>query len=192
MLPTKWALSQVDAFTLEVAERFLRSDVELVADRVGQDPVDLFGHGAVPAAEARLEVCDRDAELHRGQGGGEGRVDVAGHDHQVGPVVDQERLEALHHPGGLLGVGAGPDLEHVVRLGDPELLEEDLRHHPVVMLSRVDDRLVGFGQPFTQSRDQRGHLYEIRPGAEHVHDSHCEPPYPCKRTPEGCLSSFFD
>ena len=51
---------------------------------VGDDPVDLLGHRAVEAAQAGLDVGDRDAHLGRGQRRGQGRVDVAGDDHEVG------------------------------------------------------------------------------------------------------------
>ena len=39
------------------------------------------------------------------------------------------------------GVAARADLEHVVGRGHAELLEEDLRHQPVVVLAGVDDRV---------------------------------------------------
>ena len=39
------------------------------------------------------------------------------------------------------GVAAGADLEHVVGRRHAELLEEDLRHQPVVVLAGVDDRV---------------------------------------------------
>ena len=41
----------------------------------------------------------------------------------------------------LLRVAAGADLEHVVGRRHAELLEEDLRHQPVVVLAGVDDRV---------------------------------------------------
>ena len=44
-----------------------------------------------------------------------------------GSSATQDRLERLEHAGGLLGVRAGADAEHVVGLGHAELLEEDLR-----------------------------------------------------------------
>ena len=53
----------------------------------------------------------------------------------------QDRLQPLHRPRRLLGVAAGADLEHVVGRRHPQLLEEDLRHQPVVVLAGVDDRV---------------------------------------------------
>ena len=45
----------------------------------------------------------------------------------------------------MLGVRAGADSEHVVGLGDAELLEEDPRHHPVVVLAGVDEDVAAVG-----------------------------------------------
>ena len=87
-----------------------------------------------------LDVADRDPEPRRAERRGEGRVDVAGDQDQVGALGAQHRLEPLEHPGGLLAVAAGADAEHVVGLGHAELLEEDLRHRPVVVLAGVDDQ----------------------------------------------------
>ena len=88
----------------------------------------------------------RDPQLRRGQRRRQGRVDVAGDDHQVGPLLEQDRLEALHRPRRLLRVAARADLEHVVGRRHAELLEEDLRHQPVVVLAGVDDRVPALGQ----------------------------------------------
>ena len=60
-----------------------------------------------------------------------------------GRSATQDRLQPLHHPRRLLGVAARADLEHVVGRRHAELLEEDLRHQPVVVLAGVDDRVIG-------------------------------------------------
>ena len=60
---------------------------------------------------------------------------------QVRALGVQHRLDPLHHAGRLLGMGAGADLEHVIGRRHAQLLEEDLRHHPVVVLTGVDDRV---------------------------------------------------
>ena len=130
-----------DALGAQVLDRLVAVQEEVLGELVGDDPVDLLGHRAVEAAQARLDVGDRDPHLRRGQRRRQGRVDVAGDEHQVGRLVDQDRLEALHHPRRLLGVAARADLEHVVGRRHPELLEEDLRHQPVVVLAGVDDRV---------------------------------------------------
>ena len=185
-----------DVLALEVADRLFGMHIELVGDRVGEDPVDLLGHGAVVAAQTGLDVADGDAQLHGGQCGGHGRVHVPGHHHQVGRVRDQQRFEAFHHLGGLLGVGAGADLEHVVGRGNAELFEEDLGHQAVVMLARMDDHLLAFGHAITQGGDDRGHLDEVRSSAENVDNSHEKRRLSVSgrsnREAQGCLRGNFD
>ena len=48
-----------------------------------------------------------------------------GHEHDVGLLVEQDRLQAFHHTGRLLRVRARANAEHVIGLADPELIEED-------------------------------------------------------------------
>ena len=79
-------------------------------------------------------------ELRRASAARQRRVDVAGDDHEVRALLLEDRLEPLHHLGDLLRVAAGADAEQVVGLRQPELLEEDLGHQPVVVLPGVDDR----------------------------------------------------
>ena len=150
-------------------------------ERVGDDPVELLGHRAVEAAQAGLDVGDRDVQLGRRDRRRHRRVDVAGDDHEVGALGEQHRLEALHHPGRLLRVAARADLEHVVGRGHPELLEEDLRHQPVVVLAGVDDGVAGVRQTGAQGADHRGHLDQVRPGSEDVEDVHRGAQYPAFR-----------
>ena len=103
----------------QVLDRLLGVDEEVVRELVGDDPVDLLRHRAVEAAQARLDVGDRDPELHRDERRRERRVDVAGDDHEVRALLLEDRLEALHHPRRLLRVRAGADAEQVVGLGQP-------------------------------------------------------------------------
>ena len=73
---------------------------------IGEDPVDLFRHGAIAGAQPGLHMRDPDAQLAGDQRTCERRVDVAGHDHPIGPEVQQHRLEPLHDLGGLPRVAA--------------------------------------------------------------------------------------
>ena len=52
---------------------------EEIGHPVGEDAVDLLGHGPVERAQAGLDVGHGDAELGGGERGGERRVDVAAH-----------------------------------------------------------------------------------------------------------------
>jgi hypothetical protein len=90
-------------------------------------------------------VGDRDSKLHRHERCRQGRVDVARHDDESRPLAIEHRLDALHHACGLNRVRSGAHLEHSVGLRNAQLLEEHLRHHPVVVLSGVDDHVTGVG-----------------------------------------------
>jgi hypothetical protein len=74
------------------------------SELVGDDAVDLLGHRAVKRAQTRLQMGDRDAELDGHERRGERRVDIAGHDHEIGMLLLQHGLDALHHASGLNGV----------------------------------------------------------------------------------------
>ena len=120
------------------------------------------------------------SEPRRAERRGEGRVDVAGDEHEVGALGAQHRLEPLEHPRRLLAVAAGADAEHVVGLGHAELLEEDLRHRPVVVLAGVDDHRRLGAEALARGRDHRRHLDEVRPRAEDVDDPHRARPDRCR------------
>jgi hypothetical protein len=156
----------------QVYDRLIGMQEEQLGELVGDDPVDLLGHGAVEAAQAGLDVGDRDAHLDRGQHRRQGRVDVARDEDEVGLLGLQHRLQPLHRPRRLRCMGPRAHLQHVVRGRHPELLEEDLRHQPVVVLAGVDDRVAALGQAGAQGGDHRRRLDEVRPGPDHVEDPH--------------------
>ena len=155
----------------QVARPALLGAEEQIADRVGQDPVDLLGHAAVEAAQAGLDVHQRDAQLHGDQAAGDRAVHVAHHQHRVRPVLEQHRLEALHDLGGLLRVRAAADAEVQIRLRDSELPEEQVAHVRVVVLSGVHEQRLDAGAG-CEGLHQRSHLHQIRARAHHVHDLH--------------------
>jgi hypothetical protein len=161
-----------DALGVQVVDGLGAVHEEAVGEMVGDDAVQLLGHRAVEAAQAGLDVGEGDLHLRRGQRRGHGRVDVAGDDREVRALLLQDGLEPLHHPRRLLRVAAGADLEHVVRLGHAELLEEYLRHHPVVVLAGVDERVAALRQARAQGADHRRRLDEVGPGPDDVDDAH--------------------
>ena len=89
-------------------------------------------------------------------------------------------------PGGLGGVAAGADLEHVVGRRHPQLGEEDLGHQPVVVLARVDDRVPALGMARPQGADHRGGLDEIRSRSDDVEDAHRGASVPTGGAQEWC------
>ena len=130
------------AFGEQVVARLGRVDEQELGELVGDDAVDLLGHRPVERAQARLDVSDRDEQLRGGERGGQRRVHVPGHEHDVRLRLEQHRLEPLHDRGGLLRVRSRADPERVVGVADAELLEEDLGHLAVVVLARVDEHVL--------------------------------------------------
>ena len=110
-------------------------------EMVGHDPVDLLGHAPVEASEPRLDVRDRDAQLGRRQRPDQRGVRVAVHEHGVRPFRDQDRLQALQHPGRLLRVRATADAQRVVRSREVQLREEGPGHRLVPVLAGVHEHL---------------------------------------------------
>ena len=137
-LPTKWTLSAGTPSQIRLVDRLALGREQQVRHRVGGDAVDLLGHLAVEAAQAGLDVGHRDAELDRGERGGERRVDVAHHQHQVGRVLLERALDALHRARGLDRVRAGPHLQEDVGTRQPEVAEEDAGELAVVVLPGVE------------------------------------------------------
>src|SRR5690606_10735048 len=108
---------RIDAFAHQVVAALALGEEQQVGHLVGQDAVDLFRHVAVIAAQAGFDVDHRDAFLYRHQGAGQGRVDVAYHQHRGRADLVDGGFEQPHDLGGLDGVGAGADFEVDVRVG---------------------------------------------------------------------------
>jgi hypothetical protein len=162
----------LDPLAAQVLDRLVAVQEQHVRELVGDDPVDLLGHAAVEAPEPRLEVGDRQAHLGRDERHRQRRVHVARNDDQVGPLLLEDRLDPLHHARRLNGVTPGSDAEHVVRRGDAELLEEDVRHHPVVVLTGVDEEMLSVRKALAELCDYRRRLDEVRSRPDHGESSH--------------------
>src|SRR5207302_1605620 len=76
----------VDRYALrgQVADGLGAGREQQVGELVGDAPVDLLGHARVEAAQAGLDVRDRQPELRRDEGGGDGGVDIAVHHDEPG------------------------------------------------------------------------------------------------------------
>jgi hypothetical protein len=64
-------------------------------------------------------------------------------------------------------VRPGADAEEVIRLRKFHILEEDVRHAGVVVLTRVDETLLHVG-PAVERGHQRRDLNEVGPRPDHV------------------------
>ena len=151
----------------EVRDRLGRVDEEKLRERVRKDPVDLLWHRPVEASKPGLDVADRNAELCRDKRCGKGRVHVPGDEQDVRPGLDEEGLEALHHPSGLLCVRSGADVEHVGGTSFGELIEKDGRRVVLVVLLGVNEDRRESIRASVELGDHGRRLHEVGPGADH-------------------------
>jgi len=101
---------------------------------------------------------------------GERGVHVAVDEHQVGPNLGADRLEPLHHGGGLRRLGARADPEVVVGSRDPKLLEERVRHARIVRVPGVHDDMLDARAP-RKLPVHRRELHEVRAGLDDGEDT---------------------
>ena len=167
------------AFAREVLVSVRRRRPIDVADRVRDQAIDLLGHAAVSAPQSCLEVHDRNPELGADLRAGGRRIDVADDDDPVGLLAQRDFFVSDHYAAGLLSVRAAAHLEMEVRLGQPQVAEERVRHVGVVVLPGMDD-LRGTPRLARERVVQRRDLHEVRPGGgDQVDDElgicgHCE------------------
>jgi hypothetical protein len=113
-------------------------------------------------------VRERHAELRPGQRGPDRRVHVTVEHRKRRGAVEELALHADQYVRRLRGLRPRADPEVDVRLGQPQLDEEHVRHPLVVVLPGVHDAL-GVAERGERADHRRG-LDEIRPGPEHVRD----------------------
>ena len=139
-LPTRKTFSVGDALAPQVLHAALLGAEQQVADRVGQDAVDLLGHRrgrscAGPASTwtsltPSLTATSPQAIV---------LLTSPTTSTASGLLLQHDRLEGLHDLGGLHGVRCRrADAQVDVRLGNAELAEEQVAHPLVVVLAGVD------------------------------------------------------
>ena len=120
---------------------FSRVDEQDVLEMVGQHAVVLLGHRAVAAAQARLEMRDRDVELDRRERAGERRVHVAGDDDEVRPSRSSSTCST---PTSAFAVCSAcvpePTPRNTSGVGRPSWSRKTSDIVGVVVLARVDER----------------------------------------------------
>ena len=153
-----------DALALELQRRALVGAEEERRAPVDLDAVALLGHRHVEAPQPGLDVRER--RRPRRLGSGESRVRVAEHDDPVRPLVRDRGPDPGDHRARLRVA----DVQLVPGLVEPELLEEDVRELPVVVLPGVHDDLVDPG--VAERRRERRRLDELGPVAHDGDDAH--------------------
>ena len=134
------------------------------ADRVGHDPVDLFGHSPVAAPQTRLDVDERYPQVYRCQTACHRAVDVADHQNHIGVVLFADRFERLHNRGCLGRRRSAVNPQVFVRFRDLELVEEETAHLLVVVLAGVDQKRLDLRMLAERAHNRRD-LHKIGPGA---------------------------
>ncbi len=153
----------------EMIDGVFFGDEEIVGDGVSEDAVDFLGHRAIEAAQAGFDVGYGNAELYGGQGDGDGGVDVADHEDEIGLAFEEDWLDASENFGGLRGVRAGADFEIDVGLGDAHLAEEDVGELFVIVLAGVNEDGVDFGMA-AHFAEERSDFGEVGTGSDDVED----------------------
>ena len=142
---------------------------EIVRESVGKDTIDLFGHGAVKAAEAGFDMGYAHAEFDGSEGDGDGGIDVADDEHEIRLTIKEDRLDALEDLRGLRGVGAGADLEINVGGGNAHLAKKDVVQFVVVMLAGMDEKRLDVGVAFHFAHERRD-LGKVGASPNDIHD----------------------
>ena len=137
---------------------------------VGQDPVDLLGHGPVEGAQPRLQVGHRDVQLDGRQGRGQRRVRVPVDQDPVRGQGRQGLIERSEHRPGLGAVPARAHTQVDIGRRDPQVGEEDVGEHRVVVLPGVDDDVLHPGS--SHGVGDRGELDELGPGPDDGDNAH--------------------
>ena len=82
-----------NAFLQKIVDRRAFGGEEEIGKTVRDEAVDFLGHGSVVAAQARLDMRERNAELRGDERGGDGRIHIADDKEKIGPSRHEDRLE---------------------------------------------------------------------------------------------------
>ncbi len=149
-----------DALALEISHRVLLGGKEQVRDLIDDDAVNFLGHRAVEAAQARFDVHDRNKLLRRDQRRRQRRVDVADDDNRVRLHLVHHRLQRKHQARCLHGVARRADAEEGVGLRHGEIVEQDVVHGGVVVLTRMNEARIE-ARVACEGAQQRGDLHHV-------------------------------
>ena len=132
-----------------------------VAQVIGDDPVVLFGHGAVVATETPLNVAEEHVAGVGGDGARGHRIGVTLHDYRLGRILREVIVESLDAFSDLMASGGATDLEEQVGSREFHFPKERFGETGVVMLA-------GVNHPggVTKQSDDVAEFDDLGPGAE--------------------------
>src|SRR5579875_2104119 len=137
---------------------------------VRKNTIDLFRHRTIERSTTGFDVRQRYAQLGGDHCSGQRRIRVAVDDHAIRLFLYQNGLQPAHHLARLHALRCRPDAKSVRRLGDLELVKENVGHVAVVMLARMNDG-IGDTKPCQHGSEHRG-FYELRARTDHGDRSH--------------------
>ena len=158
-----------NAFARKVPVSVFGGSEQQIGDLIGEHAIDLLRHAAVQRAQSGFHVSHGDAEFGAHQRGGDGRIHVAIDHDQRRLRLRYDGLEVADDGGGLLRMRARAGLQVEVGHGHRQLLEEDVGHVDVVMLSGVNQDLAHEGISGKGANEGR-RLHEVGPRAYDVTD----------------------
>ena len=156
-----------DAFGRQVPNRVLRGREQQAREVVCDLAVVLLGHVPVEAAQPRLEVADRDLQLHGCERPGERRVDVARHHHEI--RLDPEKVSSSLTRPAVCSAWEPEPTSSITSGSGAGARRRDVVEQHVVVLARVDEVLVDEAALRERGVDGR-HLHVVRPRAHDVYD----------------------
>ncbi len=129
----------LDSRAREVGDARRLGDEEPVGQRVGDDAVQLLGHRAVEAPQARLDVREGQAEFRRHECRRHGRRHIADDDNPIRAQIEQHRFQPPQNFGRLRDGTSRADSQVGNRRRNLQFAEEGLAHPLVVVLPGVHD-----------------------------------------------------
>ena len=178
VLPTKWTRLASMPSRREVVDGLVRVREQQVGELVGHDAVDLLGHRAIEAAQPGLDVRDTGCRAWRDERRGERRVDVAGHEHEVGRLSAPGPARARSMTRAVCSACVP---EPTPRGGRAPACPARRGRAPTSRRRSAGPcargRAARSGSRRAQRRDDGRHLHEVRSRADDV-----EEPHGCHRT----------
>ena len=163
-----------NSFSAQVRIGILRRREQKIGDLIRQQPIDLFRHRAIAAAQSRFDVRDFNAELRTYQRARDRRIDIANDDYPIRLLCFNDGFERLHDRRGLRGMTPRSDTEMDVRLGHFQIAKERIGHAGFVMLSSVKENRLKLSAASFHRRDNGCDFHEVGTRTSDVDDlEHC-------------------